>query len=168
MNEKERQLILSQISNEERALELKERKRLDEKRYLSEIIKEEKPIFESNNLILSPVGSGKSHLIESMLIPENYNKTVLYLTSNTALKDSICPEDSIIRKVLANKGVSKGFYTSENKNRFGDVPYKVHVMTYSEFGQRVVNPNSKLLKNVELIFCDEIHSLPKYFEYENG
>lgn len=168
MNEKERQKMLAQISNKDRMLKIKERKKLDKKKYLSEIILEESTKFESNNLILSPVGSGKSHLIEKLLIPENYHKNIIYLTSNTALKDSLCPDDNEIRKILAEAGESKGFFTSSNKNRFGNVPYKVHVMTYSEFGERIHHPDPEFIKNVGLIFCDEVHSLPKYFEYDNS
>lgn len=168
MNEKERQTMLSQISTKKRSKELNVRKNLDKKYYLSDLIKKDNPRFESNNLILSPVGSGKSHLIEELLIPENYDKDIIYLTSNTALKDSLCPDDNEIRKILAKAGESKGFFTSANKNRFGNVPYKVHVMTYSEFGERIHHPDPQLIKNVGLIFCDEIHSLPKYFEYDNS
>lgn len=168
MNEKEKQRMLSQITISKRNKELNARIKLDEKKYLSEIIKEEKPEFSSNNLILAPVGSGKSYLIEEILIPKNYKEDIIYLTSNTALKDSLCPQDNKIRKILAENGESKGFYTSSNRSRFGDVPYKVHVMTYSEFGEKIHHPDPEFIKNVGLIFCDEIHSLPRYFEYDNS
>ena len=61
---------------------IKEREELYNKKYLGEIIEEEKPEFKQNNLILSPVGSGKSYLIENMLIPKDYDKKIIYLTSN--------------------------------------------------------------------------------------
>lgn len=168
MNEKERLRLTSGISERDRMIEIKEREIKDKKRYLSEIIEENKPEWKNSNLILAPVGSGKSHLIENVLIPKNYNKKIIYLTSNTALKDSLCPPDNNMRKLLADKGSSKGFYTSENKKSFGDVPYSVHVMTYSEFGERIINPNTTFLRGIGLIFGDEIHSLPKYFEYDNS
>ena len=160
--------MLAQINIEERAELINKRNETYKKKYLSEIIDEEKPEFKSNNLILSPVGSGKSHLIENRLIPKDYNKKVIYLTSNTALKDSLCPKDNAVRKILAEKGESRGFYTSANKSAFGDVPYKVHVMTYSEFGERIGHPHQTFTQDVGLIFCDEIHSLPRYFEYDNS
>ena len=168
LNEREKALMLKQVSKGERKHEKMKRKEIYSKKYLSEIIEEEKPKFKNNNLILAPVGSGKSHLIENMLIPDDYDKKVIYLTSNTALKDSVCPNDNETRDVLADKGVSLGFFTSGNKKKIGNVPYSVHVMTYSEFGERIHHPNEEIIEDVEIIFCDEIHSLPKYFEYDNS
>lgn len=168
LNAREKELMLKQVSQEERKREKIKRKERYSRKYLSDIIEEEKPEFKSNNLILAPVGSGKSHLIENMLIPDDYDKKIIYLTSNTALKDSVCPNDNKIRKAFADKGVSLGFFTSGNKKKIGNVPYSVHVMTYSEFGERIHHPNEEVVKNVEIIFCDEIHSLPKYFEYDNS
>ena len=153
---------------EERESMEQRRRELNKKLYLEEIIKKEKPTFESNNMILSPVGSGKSHLIENMLIPKDFNKKALYLTSNTSLKDSIAPNNNEVRKKMAEQGKSKGFYTTANKSRYGDVPYRVHVMTYSEFGDRMLHSSDELLKDVEIVFCDEIHSLPIYFNYDNN
>lgn len=147
---------------------LNERKDLYNKKYLGEIIEIEKPQFGSNNLIIAPVGSGKSHLIERQLIPKDYNKKILYLTSNSALKDSICPNNNEMRKELALRGESIGFYTTANKSRYGGISRKVHVMTYSEFGERISPANQTFTEDVELIFCDEIHSLPTYFSYDKN
>ncbi|HHT97316.1 MAG TPA: DEAD/DEAH box helicase family protein [Clostridiales bacterium] len=148
-----------------------ERASLYNKLYLSEVVDIEKPEFGSNNLILAPVGSGKSHLIEKRLIPDNCSHDIIYLTSNTALKDSVCPpNDNGLRKSLAEKGKSIKFYTSHNKKRYGNKPYNVHVMTYHEFGNHLDIPAKKrsLLENVKIIFCDEIHSLPTYESYEGN
>lgn len=144
-----------------------ERKELYEKLYLSEIVEIENPKFESNNLILSPVGSGKSHLIENKLIPKSCSGEILYLTSNTALKDSICPKENEIREELAKSGKSVKFYTSGNTKRYGSREYNVHVMTYHEFASRleVASQRREFLDKISLIFCDEIHSLPTYESY---
>lgn len=166
--EKERQKMLAQINMKDRIKSISEREELNKKLYLSEIIELEKPEFGSNNLILAPVGSGKSHLIENNLIPKGYNKKILYLTSNTALKDSLCPDDNEVRRMLSEKGESVCFYTSENKSKYGEKPYSVHVMTYAEFGGRITPPHQTFTDDVELIFCDEIHSLPKYFNYDKN
>ena len=168
MSEKEKQSMLKQISVEKRRERQAMRKTLEERKYLSQIIEEEKPEFGNNNLILAPVGSGKSRLIEKTLIPKGYKGKVLYLTSNTALKDSIAPDDNEVRKKLASNGESLRFFTSSNKSQFGDVNYSVHVMTYSEFGGRIHPPNETFTNDIELIFCDEIHSLPQYLEYDNN
>lgn len=167
-SEREKQNMLLQVNEAKRSNLINNREKTYKKKYLSEIIEEEKPKFTNNNLILAPVGSGKSYLIEKKLIPKDFNKNVIYLTSNTALKDSLAPNDNNVRKKLADKGESLGFYTSANKNTFGDVPYKVHVMTYYEFGERINNPVQTFTKDVGLIFCDEIHSLPRYIEYDNN
>lgn len=133
--------------------------------YLGEIVEKEKPEFGKNNLILAPVGSGKSFLIEKDLIPEDYSGKILYLTSNTSLKDSLAPNDNEIREILADDGQSVNFFTTENKKNFGDSDYSVHVMTYHEFGNRIYSPNETFTDDIDLIFCDEIHSLPLYNDY---
>lgn len=156
------------IDIEEREALKQKRKELKKKLYLGEIIEKEKPTFSSNNMILSPVGSGKSHLIQNMLIPKNFKKKAIYLTSNTSLKDSIAPNNNEVRKKMAEQDKSKGFFTTANKNRYGDVPYRVHVMTYSEFGDKMLHTSDELLEDVEIVFCDEIHSLPIYFNYDNN
>ena len=166
--EKINQKMLAQVDIEKRNDSLDFREEFYNKKYLSEIILDEKPKFGSNNLILAPVGSGKSHLIESLLIPKDFDGKALYLTSNTALKDSLCPDNNEVRKALAEKGESVKFYTSKNKKRYGDKPYSVHVMTYKEFGERVQRPYETFTKDFSLIFCDEIHSLPIYLGYKNN
>lgn len=160
--------IIQQIDKKQKEEMLKRREELKNKMYLSEIIKKEKPKFSESNLILAPVGSGKSHLIENYLIPKDYNKKILYLTSNSALKDSICPNDNEERKALAEKGKSIRFFTTQNRNKYGDRKYSVHVMTYAEFGERVSSPTQTFTKDIGLIFCDEIHSLPIYYSYSNA
>lgn len=157
--------LLSRIHLEKRKDSEKTRKRLFGKMYLGQIVKEENPEFGSNNLILAPVGSGKSYLIEEMLIPKKFNNKIVYLTSNTALKDSLCPNDNELRKLLAESGQSVNFFTSENKTRYGDKSCGVHVMTYHEFGLRISAPYETFTKDVGLIFCDEIHSLPIFKGY---
>lgn len=120
--------LLSRLDNETRVSSQDTRKRLFGKKYLGELIAEDNPKFESNNLILAPVGSGKSNLIENMLIPKNFNKKVIYLTSNTALKDSLSPNDNELRKDLAEKGQSVKFFTTENKKMYGERPYSVRAI----------------------------------------
>lgn len=156
------------FNTEDRIKSIKERETLYNKKYLSEIIELEKPEFLSNNLILSPVGSGKSFLIEKTLIPKGFTGNALYLTSNTALKDSVCPNDNSLRKMLAMNGESVKFFTSSNKNRYGDKLYNVHVMTYREFGVRVKPPHQTFTDKFDVIFCDEIHSLPRYLMYDQN
>ena len=168
LDKREKEFILKQVSQEERKYEkIKSKERYSEK-YLSDIVEEEKPQFKSNNLILTPAGSGKNLLIEKMLIPENYDKKIVYLTFNTELKNFLCPDDNESRKELADKGKSVRFFTTENKSKFGDAKYSVHVMTYSEFGDRIHSPNETFTSDVELIFCDEIHSVPQYLEHDNS
>lgn len=130
----------------------------DHRLYLSEIVLAENPDFDSNNLILSPVGSGKTTLILDILIKSQVGK-VLMLVSNTTLKDSLCPQDVVLREEMGNR-----MYTSSRTKRFGDENYEIHVMTYSEFGNKIYN-NNDFLNDVVQIHCDEIHSLPEYQSY---
>lgn len=157
--------LLSRINVDNLVQKREERENKYSKKYLAEIISEENPEFSSNNLILAPVGSGKSTLIERLLIPKDYNKKIVYLTSNTALKDSLSPNDNALREKLAENGQSVKFFTSENKKSFGGKPYSVHVMSYHEFGSRIEPPYETFTKDVDLIFCDEIHSLPIFKNY---
>lgn len=159
--EKYKQNKLSQVN-------IKKREKITKKMYLSEIIELEKSRFGKNNLILSPVGSGKSHSIEEKLIPEDFNKKILYLTTNSTLKDFICPNDNEIRKKLSEKGESVNFFTSENISEFGDKPYNVHVMTYAEFGEKIKPSHQTFTDDIGLVFCDEIHSLLTNFTYEKS
>lgn len=132
----------------------------DNKLYLSEIIAKEKPEFTLNNLILSPVGSGKSHLAKTLI---EDNDVVLYLVSTTSLKRSLVPEDDEARKKLNNRM----FSSQVKKPLYGDGTYKIHVMTYAEFGKRIEYVDI-FANQFNKIFCDEIHSLPLYRSYNSS
>lgn len=132
----------------------------DDKVYLSEIIKKEKVSFGSNNLIVAPVGSGKTTFIKELIKGREDN--ILMLVSNTTLKNSMCPEEDELRIEKANR-----MYTTQNKNVYGEGKYKIHLMTYAEFGNKVKS-NNEFAEKFTLIFCDEIHSLPSYQQFENS
>ena len=129
----------------------------DNKLYLSEIIEKEKPSFLSNNLILAPVGSGKTTFIEKLIT--NKEEKILMLVSNTALKNSISPDDDVIKKIRGDRT-----YTTQNKRKYGDEKYEIYVMSYAEFGNKI-RINNEFVKEINKIFCDEIHSLPEYQSY---
>lgn len=136
------------------------------KLYLTQIIDIEKPEFGSNNLIIAPVGSGKSSLIEERLL-QNEKGRVLMLVSNETLKDHVCPSDSQEKKERAMEGRSKMMFTSKNREKYGMEEYEVHVMTYAEFGNRIYT-NNDFVQNVKQIHCDEIHSLPNYQTFKDS
>lgn len=141
---------------------LRERIPTDGKLYLSEIIKKQNKDLSGNKiLILSPVGSGKSSFIHEIL-EKDPGKLALHLVSNSALKESVCPEDDEDRKEKANNT-----FTTSNSNCYGDKKYKIHVMTYAEFGARVRYTDS-FIDNIDYIFCDEAHSLPNYQSYSDS
>lgn len=71
------------------------------------------------------------------------------LTSNTVLKNSICSEDNEVRKMTGHK-----MYTSSNLARFGDTPYEIYVMSYSEFGSKI-----RILRNQGYIIEDKLVTL---------
>lgn len=145
---------------------LSQRKQNYKELFLSEIVEREKPVWGSNNLIISPVGSGKTSLIEDKLIGESRGKMVL-LVSFSSLKDHIAPNDNETRKEKALAGKFKRVYTTQNEAVYGDENYIIHVMTYAEFGSRIFL-NNDFVKDVDKIFCDEIHSLPKFQSYSNS
>lgn len=132
----------------------------DHKLYLSEIVEKEKPAFGSNNLILAPVGSGKSVMIEKVLL-DDYVGNAVMLVSNRYLKEDVCPHNTEMRRNLANDGESEMMFTTRNRRYFGTKNYKVHVLTYSEFGYKIMD-NDNFMEDVNMLFCDEIHSLPEY------
>lgn len=131
-----------------------------DKLYLSEIMKEEKVVFESNNLILAPVGSGKTTLIKDLI--QKDGSTVLMLVSNTALKNSLAPSDEEMKMVQG-----ENTFTTKNKKSYGDNNYKIHVMSYTEFGNRI-RLHNHFADEFKQIFCDEIHSLPDYQSYTDS
>ena len=105
------------------------------KKYLGELIKEENIKFGNNNLILAPVGSGKTHYIINDLIPQF--KNVLYLCDTSALKEQIISD----------------LYGRKN----------VEVMTYSAFGTRITTSNNWILmSDYDCIISDEFHNLIDY------
>lgn len=141
---------------------LRERVPTDGKLYLSELIKKKGIKLDGNKtLILSPVGSGKSSFIHEIL-EKKPGTFALHLVSNSALKESICPEENEDRRLKSNNT-----FTSSNPNCYGDNKYKIHVMTYSEFGARVKYIDT-FIDNVDYIFCDEAHSLPNYQSYSDS
>lgn len=128
-----------------------------DKLYLSEIVEMEKPKFNSNNLILAPTGSGKSHFMKSLINTEE----VLLLVSTSSLKDSLVPETIEERKKLASR-----MYTTSRKDLYGDMNYNILVMTYKQFGDKIKYTDDFANKYSQ-IFCDEIHSLFSYYAIDS-
>lgn len=125
------------------------------KKYLAEIILEEKTQFGSNNLILAPIGSGKTTLIKEVLIDKEKERSLI-LVSTRFLKESFSHADLVSEHPLNLK----------IRPRFLDSNPAVLLMTYHEFGLKIKD-NNDFVKNIDKIFCDEIHSLPEYRDY-NG
>lgn len=134
----------------------------NDKLFLSEIIERDNVKFKSNNLILSPVGSGKTTLINKLKKPVKNDGKILMLVSNTTLKEAISPTDKDIKEDNQD-----GTYTSNDKRVYGDRDKRTHVMSYAEFGNKI-RYNDKFVDDVTQIFCDEIHSLPEYQSYADS
>ncbi|WP_294363038.1 DEAD/DEAH box helicase family protein [uncultured Clostridium sp.] len=115
------------------------------KKYLSEIIKERKLMdkFESNTLIVSPTGSGKTSFIFGEAIKEGQ---CLYLCDNNNLKSAI----ELKERTFSNR-----------KDLYGFDNYQVEVMCYKSFGKKV-RFNNEIIKEYDTIFCDEVHNLIDY------
>lgn len=120
-------------------------------KYLSEMMKDVELSEEKNNLILAPIGSGKSNFAINVL---SKNKKVLYLVDNSNLKEQILKED------FTND-------SSESRELKGFGCTKIIVMTYKEFGARIrLDLNEEYINDFELIISDEIHSLVEYSEFK--
>lgn len=133
----------------------------DEKLYLSEIIEKENPEFKSNNLILSPTGSGKTSFIKKKAKEYPESKCLL-LVSTTSLKRKFVPQDEKKREELSNR-----MYSTKQKKIYGNSKENILVMTYAEFGENMRFSN-KFAKQFSVIFCDEIHSLISYQSYNDS
>jgi len=139
---------------------LQERTLDDYKLYLNQIIEKENIKFGSNNLILAPVGSGKTTFLSNLAKKQKGNS--LLLVSNTTLKDSISPSDDRTKKIIGNRT-----YTTQNKNKFGEGNHETYVMSYAEFGKKV-ETNNQFIEKFSLVICDEIHSLSSYQQIDNS
>lgn len=119
---------------------------------VTELVERDNLKFEGrNNMILSPVGSGKTHFMKEVIAPQ-FKGLKLLLVSSTALKESTYKEgDFYSTKDLRRKELQ---IKEEN----------IHIMTYAEFGREIeFDFANKFLNGYELILCDEIHSLFDYY-----
>lgn len=120
--------------------------------YLGEILERDGVEYGSNNLIISPTGSGKTHFILRVL-SKKYTGKKLLLVSTTSLKDSY--------------GNEVGTFTTQDLRRkhLDVTDNDIYIMTYAEFGRKVKWPTweAKFIKDYSVIFCDEIHSLFDYY-----
>lgn len=135
------------------SIDKKEKRSHDGKLYLSQIVEIEKPEFGKNNLILSPTGSGKTHLMKTLISSEK----VLLLVSTTSLKDNLVPKSEKDKKSLGTR-----MYSTKSNSVYGAGGYSILVMTYAEFGERIKYKDS-FADEYTQIFCDEIHSLFHYY-----
>lgn len=117
--------------------------------YLGEILERDGVEYGSNNLIISPTGSGKTHFILRVL-SKKYTGKKLVLVSTTSLKDSY--------------GNEVGTFTTQDLRRkhFNITDEDSYVMSYAEFGSKV-KWETDFIKDYSVISCDEIHSLLDYY-----
>lgn len=127
---------------------------MERKLYLGEIVEVDKVEYKRNNLILSPVGSGKTHFIMNTL-SKKYEGKKLMLLSTTSLKESVSELDGTI--------------TSQEVRRrgLGVTDEDIHIMTYYEFGSKM-KWTDEFVKDYSVLFCDEIHSLMDYYFMQNS
>lgn len=124
------------------------------KLYLSEILKRDNVKYGSNNLILSPTGSGKTYHMRNDL-KELFPGKRLMLVSTESLKDKL--------------GELEETYTTQDiiKKKFGITDEDIYIMTYAEFGYKVLW-NNEFIEDFSVILCDEIHSLFEYYSYKEA
>ena len=111
---------------------------MNDKKFLSELIKEDKIEFALSNLILSPVGSGKTNFITKELVPKY--KRILYLCDTTNLKE---------QQEMEN--VAQGI--------------EITCLCYNNLGLRINYTNDFIIEGgYDCIVCHEFHQL---FRYDN-
>lgn len=119
-------------------------------KYLGELLTREELLNESNSLVISPCGSGKTYFIFNQLITRK--DRVLYLCDNTNLKKAILNDNS--NAVDRHRPIAMKI-TARN----------VEVMTYKKLGTQLRHANfSEILKDYTYVVADEIHNL---LDYEN-
>lgn len=123
--------------------------------YLQDVASYRNVVYSSNNLILSPVGSGKTHYIFNCLSPK-YEGWKLMLVSTTSLKDSLKKEDG----TFTTKDLE------DRRREFNIKDKNMYIMTYAEFANKVLwDIDGEFISKFSVIFCDEIHSLFDYYTY---
>ena len=119
-------------------------------KYLAEVMKKKKLSEKENNLILAPIGSGKTYYCINVLM-NDVNKQYLYLCDNSNLKDQVLKE--------------KNTYSTNNKDT-QEEQSNILVMTYKEFGHKILyDVNEEFSSYFDLIIADEIHSAIEYSEF---
>lgn len=119
---------------------------MKQKKYLSHFLKDVD--LEPNSLIIAPTGSGKTHYVFNDLLTTGRH---LYLCDNENLKTSIEMEE----RTFSNRKDIEGFDD-----------YSIEVMCYKEFGKKVKYDNN-LIKEYDMIVCDEIHNLIDYQSFND-
>ena len=120
-------------------------------KYLSEIMKDIELSEDKNNLILAPIGSGKTHYALEVLMSDK-TKKYLYLCDNSNLKNQMLNE--------------KTTYSTKRDSEFCKFAPNVLVMTYKEFGCKILyDIHEEYIKQFDLIIADEIHSCVEYSEF---
>lgn len=120
-------------------------------KYLSEIMKDIKLSEDENNLILAPIGCGKTYYCVNVLM-KDLSKKYLYLCDNNNLKDQL---------------LNEVFTYSTNKETVVMREFQnILVMTYKEFGHKILyDINEEFSSQFDLIVADEIHSAIEYSEF---
>ncbi|MFQ9297765.1 MAG: DEAD/DEAH box helicase family protein [Clostridia bacterium] len=120
-------------------------------KYLSEVMENIELSKDENNLLLAPIGCGKTYYAIKVLM-NNPDKKYLYLCDNNNLKDQMLKE-------------LPTYSSNKNSIIFEDIQ-NVLVMTYKEFGHKILyDVNEDFASQFDLIIADEIHSCIEYSEF---
>ena len=122
-------------------------------KYLGELMTKYELSNNKNNLILAPIGSGKTYYIFNEL---RKNKKILYLCDNNNLKEQAMKEPK-----------TYGFH-NEHEFEYNFEVNKTYISTYKEFGSRIeFDIDNEYVPQFDLIVADEIHSLIEFYSYSN-
>lgn len=120
-------------------------------KYLSEVMENIELSKDENNLLLAPIGCGKTYYAIEVLM-NNPDKKYLYLCDNNNLKDQM------LRELPT--------YSSDKDSIIFENIQNILVMTYKEFGHKILyDVNEDFASQFDLIIADEIHSCIEYSEF---
>lgn len=112
---------------------------------------------EAINMIVAPVGSGKTYFIFNELLKHKSNlRNILYLVDTNNLKEAIVKDKEYLENAMIYENdIVKNFrniLSSDNK---------ITVMTYAKFGM-LLKEDENIYDSIDMFICDEAHNLIKY------
>ncbi|BBF43165.1 hypothetical protein lbkm_1851 [Lachnospiraceae bacterium KM106-2] len=117
------------------------------------------------NLVVSPVGSGKTYFIFNEILKEKNLNKVVYLcdTSNlkeATIRDKVYSESVKIYDTFDSENLGAEIGFGKSIRSYGRL---VTVMTYAQFA-KLLKKDPECYSDIDTFICDEAHNLIKYMQ----